>query len=56
VLEDTLNFAQAQGFTTRGLLRSPLLGPKGNMEFLAWLEFSSSPSGDLLEMISKLFV
>jgi 23S rRNA (cytidine1920-2'-O)/16S rRNA (cytidine1409-2'-O)-methyltransferase len=37
VLLDVLNFAQSQGFGVRGLIRSPLLGPKGNAEFLAWL-------------------
>lgn len=37
VLADVLAFAQAQGFAVRGLLRSPLVGPKGNSEFLAWL-------------------
>jgi 23S rRNA (cytidine1920-2'-O)/16S rRNA (cytidine1409-2'-O)-methyltransferase len=37
VLEDVLGFALAQGLAVRGLLRSPLTGPKGNAEFLAWL-------------------
>ncbi len=37
VLVDILTFVQAQGFGVQGLLRSPLLGPKGNVEFLAWL-------------------
>lgn len=37
VLEDVLTFAQSQGFGLRGLIRSPLLGPKGNVEFLVWL-------------------
>ena len=37
VLLDVLTFAQAEGFGLRGLIRSPLLGPKGNVEFLAWL-------------------
>ena len=37
VLTDVLTFAQGQGFAVRGLMRSPLLGPKGNVEFLAWL-------------------
>ncbi len=37
VLMDVLTFAQEQGFGVRGLMRSPLLGPKGNVEFLAWL-------------------
>ena len=37
VLTDVLAFAQNEGFVVRGLIRSPLLGPKGNVEFLAWL-------------------
>jgi 23S rRNA (cytidine1920-2'-O)/16S rRNA (cytidine1409-2'-O)-methyltransferase len=37
VLEDVLAFAQQAGFGLGGLIRSPLLGPKGNVEFLAWL-------------------
>lgn len=43
VLFDVLDFAQRQGFSVRGLIRSPLKGPKGNIEFLAWL---SMPVGD----------
>ena len=37
VLEEVLTFAQENGFVVRGLIRSPVLGPKGNVEFLAWL-------------------
>jgi 23S rRNA (cytidine1920-2'-O)/16S rRNA (cytidine1409-2'-O)-methyltransferase len=37
VLSDVLGFAQDEGFQIRGLIKSPLLGPKGNAEFLAWL-------------------
>ena len=37
VLVEMLAFAQAQGCGVRGLIRSPLLGPKGNSEFLVWL-------------------
>jgi 23S rRNA (cytidine1920-2'-O)/16S rRNA (cytidine1409-2'-O)-methyltransferase len=37
ILLDVLTFAGAEGFGLRGLIRSPLLGPKGNAEFLAWL-------------------
>lgn len=37
VLLSVLAFAQTHGFGVRGLIRSPLLGPKGNVEFLAWL-------------------
>ena len=37
VLLDVLGFAQTEGFQIRGLIKSPLLGPKGNAEFLVWL-------------------
>jgi len=37
VLTGVLEFAQSQGFAVLGLARSPVLGPKGNVEFLAWL-------------------
>jgi len=40
VLQDVLNFAQSEGFGLKGLLRSPITGPKGNVEFLAWLSIS----------------
>ena len=34
VLLETLGFATDQRFSVQGLIRSPLLGPKGNTEFL----------------------
>lgn len=37
VLREVLTFAQGEGFTVAGLIRSPLKGPAGNIEFLAWL-------------------
>jgi 23S rRNA (cytidine1920-2'-O)/16S rRNA (cytidine1409-2'-O)-methyltransferase len=37
VLRDLLDFAQGAGLGVRGLIKSPLLGPKGNAEFLVWL-------------------
>jgi 23S rRNA (cytidine1920-2'-O)/16S rRNA (cytidine1409-2'-O)-methyltransferase len=37
VLIDVLSFAQNEGFGIQGLIKSPLLGPKGNTEFLVWL-------------------
>jgi len=39
VLLDVLSFAKNEGFGLRGLIKSPLLGPKGNAEFLVWLDF-----------------
>ena len=38
VLLDVLGFAKNEGFNIRGLIKSPLLGPKGNAEFLVWLD------------------
>lgn len=38
VLRDVLARSQDLGLPTRGLLRSPLTGPAGNQEFLAWLQ------------------
>jgi 23S rRNA (cytidine1920-2'-O)/16S rRNA (cytidine1409-2'-O)-methyltransferase len=38
VLLDILGFAQKEGLQVRGLIKSPLLGPKGNAEFLVWLD------------------
>ncbi len=37
VLEDVLTFARQQRFSLEGLTTSPLKGPAGNTEFLAWL-------------------
>jgi 23S rRNA (cytidine1920-2'-O)/16S rRNA (cytidine1409-2'-O)-methyltransferase len=44
VLREVLDFASRQGFKIEGLIRSPLLGPKGNAEFLAWLAFAAPAS------------
>jgi 23S rRNA (cytidine1920-2'-O)/16S rRNA (cytidine1409-2'-O)-methyltransferase len=45
VVDELLAFAQAQGFIQRGLVQSPVVGPKGNIEFLAWLEWLPDPTG-----------
>lgn len=37
VLDEVLTCAVELGLKPLGLIRSPLLGPKGNTEFLAWL-------------------
>ncbi len=37
VLTEVLSFAETLKLHTHGLIRSPLLGPAGNVEFLAWL-------------------
>ena len=53
VLVDVLTFAQGEGFSVRGLIRSPLLGPKGNAEFLAWLGFDQGE--DIQQLIEHCF-
>ena len=40
ILEDMIHFCQQEGWVIRGLMRSPLTGPKGNVEFLIWLSLS----------------
>ena len=42
VLLDVLTFAKQEDFSLRGLIKSPLLGPKGNAEFLVWLDFQEN--------------
>jgi len=39
VVTQVLEFSQSQQFGISGLTRSPLLGPKGNVEFLTLLEY-----------------
>lgn len=39
VLREVLEAATAEGYAVRGLIRSPLKGPAGNIEFLAWLAY-----------------
>jgi 23S rRNA (cytidine1920-2'-O)/16S rRNA (cytidine1409-2'-O)-methyltransferase len=39
VLLNMLTFADENGYQIKGLARSPVLGPKGNVEFLGWLGF-----------------
>jgi 23S rRNA (cytidine1920-2'-O)/16S rRNA (cytidine1409-2'-O)-methyltransferase len=52
VLLDVLGFAQTEGFHIHGLVKSPLMGPKGNAEFLVWLRQTSAGQGS--EEIGRL--
>lgn len=56
VLAEVLEFVKVQGWGLRGLMRSPVLGPKGNVEFLLWAEETAQAAdpGDLL--MDELFV
>ena len=51
VLLEVLEAAQEQGFAVLGLERSPLTGPKGNVEFLAWLALGEIDSAADLESL-----
>ena len=53
VLNDVLTFAQVEGFAVRGLIRSPRLGPKGNVEFLAWLG-AGEPDFNMENLVEKI--
>jgi 23S rRNA (cytidine1920-2'-O)/16S rRNA (cytidine1409-2'-O)-methyltransferase len=53
VLLDILSFAQQTGFSLRGLIKSPLMGPKGNTEFLLWLGFGT-PGLSVEELAAKV--
>lgn len=54
VLLNVLTFAQAEGFGLRGLVKSSLLGPKGNAEFLVWLGMSPNETATE-ELVNGLF-
>jgi 23S rRNA (cytidine1920-2'-O)/16S rRNA (cytidine1409-2'-O)-methyltransferase len=53
VLQDVLLYAQQEGFSVQGLIKSPLLGPKGNAEFLVWLTIGQDGK-DINELIGPL--
>jgi len=53
VLSDVLAFAHHQGYAVGGVIRSPLLGPKGNAEFLTWLTLPGPGEADLSQVIER---
>jgi 23S rRNA (cytidine1920-2'-O)/16S rRNA (cytidine1409-2'-O)-methyltransferase len=55
VLAEVLVFAQGLGLGICGLLRSPVLGPKGNVEFLLWAQNSGGAVGPASDLIDRLF-
>ncbi|MBK9924871.1 MAG: TlyA family RNA methyltransferase [Anaerolineales bacterium] len=56
VLLDVLGFALGEGFNIRGLIKSPLLGPKGNAEFLVWLDQAKVEEGSesIEQMVARV--
>ncbi|MRR31474.1 TlyA family RNA methyltransferase [bacterium] len=55
VLLEVLEKAASEGFEVKGLVRSPLLGPKGNTEFLVWLGYPGQTAISIEELIHTLF-
>lgn len=56
VLFEVLNESVNQGYAITGLIRSPLLGPKGNTEFLVHLQLPFEESKPIDEWIAPLFI
>lgn len=54
VLVNVLSYAKAEGFGLRGLVKSSLLGPKGNVEFLVWLDTNPNELA-VEELVNELF-
>jgi 23S rRNA (cytidine1920-2'-O)/16S rRNA (cytidine1409-2'-O)-methyltransferase len=53
VLIDILRYSQSIGYHVAGLIRSPLRGPKGNIEFLVHLKFPNFSEIDIIEYIDN---
>ena len=54
---EVLGDAETNGYQVKGLIQSPLLGPEGNVEFLAWLGYPCQADSQTLveSFISPLF-
>jgi 23S rRNA (cytidine1920-2'-O)/16S rRNA (cytidine1409-2'-O)-methyltransferase len=53
VIVEIISSAQLQGYGVLGLVRSPILGPKGNVEFLMWLAAAGNSHSDLPGLIDS---
>jgi 23S rRNA (cytidine1920-2'-O)/16S rRNA (cytidine1409-2'-O)-methyltransferase len=54
VLLDVLAVAQGEDYEARSVLRSPLHGPKGNIEFLAYLKYPAQAASDIDQLVAGL--
>ncbi|PKN92761.1 MAG: TlyA family rRNA (cytidine-2'-O)-methyltransferase [Chloroflexi bacterium HGW-Chloroflexi-6] len=54
ILLDILQFALDNGYGVRGLAKSSLLGPKGNVEFLAWLDLNQATSVEIPTLVAQV--
>jgi 23S rRNA (cytidine1920-2'-O)/16S rRNA (cytidine1409-2'-O)-methyltransferase len=55
VIREVLESAMEEGYSITGLIRSPLLGPKGNTEFLVHLKLPAGEKRSIDEWVSPLF-
>jgi 23S rRNA (cytidine1920-2'-O)/16S rRNA (cytidine1409-2'-O)-methyltransferase len=54
ILMDVLTFAHEHNFGVQGLLRSPVVGPKGNIEFLAWLGVGDVEERNVADLVQQV--
>jgi 23S rRNA (cytidine1920-2'-O)/16S rRNA (cytidine1409-2'-O)-methyltransferase len=55
VVQDVLDFAKSIGYSLQGLIRSPIQGPKGNVEFLACFHSAALPGLTVQELLETCF-
>ena len=56
IVAELLAFAQSTDYSLHGLIRSPILGPKGNTEFLAYFQLSAHAGKSAPELLQACFV
>ena len=54
VCQQILEFSDEHSLAPQELIRSPLIGPKGNVEFLAWLQ-KDGPTRNVEDMLEGIF-
>ena len=54
VLQEVFAFSEQEGFEPLNLIRSPLTGPKGNVEFLVLLQYPAKVRGDKEHLITAI--
>lgn len=55
ILEQVLSFAVNEGFEIKGLIKSPLTGPKGNIEFLCYLKYPATTASSSQAWVEGLY-